>query len=89
MAIKTISIDPEAYELLCDARLRPTETFSQVIKRGRWDERGSTGRALLEASSCRKSFETSEIDAHGSIDAISSSRDHPALRGSASSGCSL
>jgi hypothetical protein len=29
--------------------LRPEESFSQVIKRARWEEPRSTGRALLEA----------------------------------------
>jgi hypothetical protein len=49
MATKTISIDIAAYERLRRARLRPTESFSQVIKRGRWDAPLSTGAALLEA----------------------------------------
>jgi predicted CopG family antitoxin len=49
MATKTISVDMAAYEKLCRSRLRPSESFSQVIKRGRWDRVRSTGRALLEA----------------------------------------
>jgi hypothetical protein len=49
MATKTISIDMAAYERLRRARRRPDESFSQVIKRGRWDEQPSTGAALLEA----------------------------------------
>ena len=37
MATKTISVDLEAYECLRRARLAPTESFSRVIKRARWD----------------------------------------------------
>lgn len=49
MATKTISIDLVAYERLRKARLRPDESFSQVIRRARWKEAGATGASLLEA----------------------------------------
>jgi hypothetical protein len=49
MATKTISIDLVAYEHLRKARLRPDESFSQVIRRAHWDQPKSTGAALLEA----------------------------------------
>lgn len=49
MTTKTISVDLDAYERLCCARLQPKESFSQVIKLARWDPPRSTGAALLAA----------------------------------------
>ena len=49
MATKTISVDLEAYERLVQARKHSHESFSQVIKRARWDESNYTGAALLAA----------------------------------------
>ena len=49
MATKTISVDLEAYECLCRARLTPAESFSQVIKRARWPSAGFTADGLLRA----------------------------------------
>ena len=46
---KTISVDLDAYERLCCARVQPEESFSQVIKRAGWDPPPSTGAALLAA----------------------------------------
>jgi len=45
MAVKTITIDMEAYELLA-AQKRGNESFSRVIKRRLWPAR--TAAALLE-----------------------------------------
>jgi predicted CopG family antitoxin len=49
VATKTISIDLAAYERLRRARVRPDESFSQVIKRAQWSAKKSTAAALLEA----------------------------------------
>jgi predicted CopG family antitoxin len=47
MATKTISIDLEAYARLSAARLGPKDSFSQVIRRARWQEEARTCGALL------------------------------------------
>jgi hypothetical protein len=49
MATKTISVDLEAYERLVHARKHSHESFSQVIKRARWEESSHSGAALLAA----------------------------------------
>ena len=49
MATKTISIDSEAYKRLRKARKHPKESFSQVIRRGRWEEGGATTQSWVES----------------------------------------
>jgi predicted CopG family antitoxin len=50
MATKTISIDSEAYRRLRKARKHPRESFSQVIRRGHWEEKGATAQSWLESA---------------------------------------
>ena len=38
-----------AYERLCRARRTPSESFSQVIRRARWEEPVHSGRLFLDA----------------------------------------
>ena len=47
MATKTISLRVEAYERLRRARTRPSESFSDVVMRARWDHQTVTGAELL------------------------------------------
>ena len=49
MATKTISVDLEAYNVLCSARAEAKESFSRVIKRGHWETNGKTCGDLLRA----------------------------------------
>ena len=48
MATKTISLRVEAYEKLRRARTRPSESFSDVVMRARWDDQTVTGAELLD-----------------------------------------
>jgi predicted CopG family antitoxin len=48
MATKTISLKTEAYEKLKANRRYPSESFSQVVLRGRWEEDTVTGAELLD-----------------------------------------
>lgn len=47
MPSKTISLRVEAYEKLKSARRFPGESFSQIVLRARWPEKGTTGSELL------------------------------------------
>ena len=47
MAAKTISLEIEAYERLSAAKRTPDESFSQVVMRAHWPDRGVTGAELL------------------------------------------
>jgi hypothetical protein len=49
MAIKTISLEIDAYEKLRRAKRSDRESFSEVVRRARFDDRPSTGPALLAA----------------------------------------
>jgi len=49
MATKTISIDLVAYEKLKSARKGPRDSFSQVIRRGVWEDGKKTCGGLLSA----------------------------------------
>lgn len=46
MATKTISLRLDAYERLRRARLRPDESFTEVVLRAEWPDRGMTAREL-------------------------------------------
>lgn len=49
MAIKTISLELDAYEKLKRAKRTPRESFSSVVRRGRFelDDKPRTGKEIL------------------------------------------
>ena len=47
MATKTITIELDVYDALVRARQHPRESFSEVLRRAKWDTKQHTGRALL------------------------------------------
>ncbi len=47
MATKTISLELDAYEKLRRAKRSERESFSEVVRRARWDEVASTGASIL------------------------------------------
>jgi hypothetical protein len=47
MATKTISLELDAYEKLKKAKRSERESFSEVVRRARWDDGGSTGSSIL------------------------------------------
>lgn len=47
MATKTISVRLDAYERLARARKSPSESFSDVIMRARWDTQPATAAEYL------------------------------------------
>jgi hypothetical protein len=73
MAVKTISLRPEAYERLRRARRSPGESFSDVVLRARWTDTGITAAELLALYERRGPFlserELGSIDAADAADA--------------------
>lgn len=49
MSSKNISITEDAYMRLRKARRHPRESFSQVIRRSRWDDESPTAASWLKA----------------------------------------
>jgi len=73
MAVKTITIDLEAYGCLSRARLESKESFSKVIKRASWAESGLTGKAWAAGF---RSFPAASVQ---TLDALEENQkcDHP------------
>jgi hypothetical protein len=47
MAVKTISLELDAYERLRKAKRSERESFSAVVRRARWDDDAATGPQIL------------------------------------------
>jgi hypothetical protein len=62
MSSKNISITADAYARLRRARKHPGESFSQVIRRGKWDTDAPTAQAWLANMDCAPIVEASVLD---------------------------
>jgi len=49
VAIKTISLELDAYEKLKRAKRSPRESFSNVVRRAKWDDAPLTAGEVLES----------------------------------------
>jgi predicted CopG family antitoxin len=77
MATKTISLELDAYEKL-RARKQPGESFSDVVRRSRFEDAAPTGRALLDFfRSGGSKVEKSYLDAVESASARDRAPDNP------------
>ena len=63
MAIKTVSLELDAYEILSRARRHPRESFSCVVRRAHWAGPQYTGAALLAYMRERSRLGTALTDA--------------------------
>jgi hypothetical protein len=62
MSSKNISITADAYARLRRARKHPGESFSQVIRRGKWDTDAPTAQAWLANMDSAPLVEASILD---------------------------
>lgn len=63
MAIKTISLELDAYEKLRRAKRNPRESFSSVVRRAKWeDEPIEAGRILEHWRSVARQFPQALLD---------------------------
>ena len=71
MAIKTISLEVDAYDILCRARQHPRESFSRVVRRAHWSDPqhlGATVFAFMRARMQRGSaLSDASLDRLGKI----------------------
>ncbi len=64
MGSKNISISEDVYLRLRRARRHPRESFSEVIRRGHWDDGEPTARAWLD------NFEAAPVVSDAVLDAL-------------------
>lgn len=87
MATKTITLELDAYEKLRQAKKSERESFSEVVRRARWDEVAPTGPAILARLVELRASRPDVFLSDAALDSIDErSRTRPVRRGAAAVG---
>lgn len=62
MATKTISIELDVYNRLATMKRSSRESFSQVIRRAKWDSEATTGSSILDFYKSKEALSDKDLD---------------------------